>query len=189
MKILRIAVLMAGVLVLAGCGASDGSNGREVKMDMQEAAERADEILDGTFAAINPSVHWTHEQSTEGSCDVQRSRAVMTIISEERRGSFLGVIERYWESQGYKQLSVNNSDMPALYYRTPDEFNVRVLIGGAGQAFFEVATPCVNTSKVSPPKAETVGPNYAGKETPIPDIKSDFWSAKSAPPSSPAPRT
>lgn len=150
-------------------------------MNMQEAAVRADEILDGTFAAIKPPVHWTHERSTEGGCDVQRSRAVMTIISEERRGSFLGVIERYWKSQGYKQLSVNGSAMPAMYFRTPDQFNVRVLIGGAGQAFFEVATPCVNPSKVSLPKTETVGPNYAGKRTPIPDVTSDFWSVKSPP--------
>ncbi|WP_406383189.1 hypothetical protein [Streptomyces sp. NBC_01618] len=179
MRILRAVVLMAGALLLTGCDVSGDSTGREVKMNMQEAAVRADEVLDGTFAAIKPPVHWTHEQSIEGGCDVQRSRAVMTVISEERRGSFLGMIERYWESQGYKQLSVNNSDMPAMYYRTPDGFNVRVLIGGAGQAFFEVATPCVNASKVSPPKAETVGPNYAGKETPVPDVRSDFWSVKS----------
>ncbi|MFF3782543.1 hypothetical protein [Streptomyces sp. NPDC001933] len=170
---------MTGVLILTGCGASGDPAEREVKMNMQDAAVRADEILDGTFAAIKPPVHWTHERPTEGNCDVQRRRAVMTIISEERRGSFLGLIERYWESQGYEQLSVNNSDMPAMYYRTPDKFNVRVLIGGAGQAFFEVSTPCVNPSKVSPPKAETVGPNYSGKMTPIPDVKSDFWSAKS----------
>ncbi|MDK0521411.1 hypothetical protein [Streptomyces sp. ML-6] len=147
-------------------------------MDMQEAAERADEILDGTFAAIKPPVYWTHGQSTEGGCDVQRRRAVMTIISEERRGSFLGVIERYWKSREYKQLAVNNSDIPAMYYRTPDGFNVRVLVGANGQAFFEVATPCVNPSEVSLPKTETVGPNYAGKKIPFPYVKSDFWSAK-----------
>src|SRR6478609_4102356 len=119
------AVLVAGALLLAGCGKSGDSTGREMKMNMQEAAMRADEILDGTFAAIKPSVHWTHDESIEGGCDVQRSRAVMTIVSEERRGNFLGVIERYWKSQGYKQLSVNNSKSPAMYYRTPDEFNVR----------------------------------------------------------------
>ncbi|MCX5429768.1 hypothetical protein OHU11_19030 [Streptomyces sp. NBC_00257] len=181
MRVSRGMVLMAGALLLAGCGESGDPAEQEVKMNMQEAAVRADEILDGTFAAIKPEVHWTHERSTEGNCDVQRRRAVMTIISEERRGSFLGLIERYWEGKGYKQLSVNNSDMPAMYYRTPDQFNVRVLIGGAGQAFFEVATPCVNVSEVSPPKAETVGPDYSGKMTPIPDVKSDFWSAKSAP--------
>ncbi|MFD8822219.1 hypothetical protein ACFV1C_07655 [Streptomyces sp. NPDC059605] len=181
MRFFGAVVLVGGALLLSGCDVSGGSAEREEKMNMQEAAVRADEILDGTFAAIKPPVHWTHEQSIEGVCDVQRSRAVMTIISEERRGSFLGVIERYWESQKYKQLSVNNSDMPAMYYRTPDGFNVRVLVGGAGQAFFEVATPCVDPSEVSPPKTEAVGQDYAGKKTPIPDVKSDFWSAKGSP--------
>ncbi|MFD9601860.1 hypothetical protein [Streptomyces sp. NPDC059970] len=181
MRVLRAVVLVAGALLLAGCGISGDPAGREVKMNMQEAAVRADEILDGTFAAIKPPVHWTHDESVEGGCDVQRSRVVMTIISEERRGSFLGMIERYWESQGYKQLAVNRTKSPAMYYRTPGGFNVRVLIGSNGQAFFEVATPCVNASKVSPPKAETVGPNYAGKRIPFPDVRSDFWSAKSSP--------
>ncbi|MFF1452644.1 hypothetical protein ACFVYF_31610 [Streptomyces sp. NPDC058274] len=148
-------------------------------MNMQEAADRADAILDGTFQAIKPPVHWTHGEPTEGECDVQRRRTVMTIISEERRGSFLGAIERHWKGEGYKQLAVNNSKTPGMYYRTPDEFNVRVLIGANGQASFEVATPCVNTSEVSPPKTETVGPNYAGKEIPDPNVKSDFWSAQS----------
>ncbi|MEV8453714.1 hypothetical protein AB0467_13030 [Streptomyces sp. NPDC052095] len=183
MRIFRYSILAASVLLLTGCGVLDRSHQAEVKMDMQGAADRADEILDGTFAAIEPPVHWTHERATEGSCDVQRSRAVMTIISKERRGSFLGVIERYWKGQGYKLLSVNTSDMPAMYYRTPDQFNVRVLIGGAGQAFFEVATPCVNRSKVALPKAKTVGPNYAEGKTPIPNVESDFWSAKSPLPS------
>ncbi|WP_262375787.1 hypothetical protein [Streptomyces sp. sk2.1] len=172
---------MAGTLLLAGCDVSGGSVGQEEKVNMQEAAVRADEILDGTFAAIKPPVHWTHGQSTEGGCDVQRRRAVMTVISKERRGSFLGVIERYWESRDYKQLSVNSSDIPAMYYRTPDGFNVRVLVGSNGQAFFEVATPCVDPSEVFPPKAETVGPNYAGKKIPFPDVRSDFWSATSSP--------
>ncbi|MFD7188661.1 hypothetical protein [Streptomyces sp. NPDC059914] len=176
-------ILAAGMLLAAGCGAGGDSTNRGVRMDMQEAATRADDILDGTFAAIKPAVHWTHGRSTEGSCDVQRRRAVMTIISKERRGSFLGVIERYWASKGYKQLSVNTSEIPAMYYRTPDQFNVRVLIGSNGQAFFEVATPCVDRSEVAPPKAETVGPNYADGKIPFPDVTSDFWSAKSPLPS------
>ncbi|QKW28015.1 hypothetical protein HUT11_19220 [Streptomyces seoulensis] len=147
-------------------------------MNMQEAAEHADKILDGTFAAIKPTVHWTHGESTEGSCDVSRRRAVMTVISEERRGNFLGVVERYWKSQGYSQIGMNrNAKSPAMYFQTPDEFNVRLLIGDNGQAFFEVATPCVEKSSVSPPASKTVGPNYAGKPIPDPNVHSDFWSA------------
>ncbi|MCP3765164.1 hypothetical protein [Streptomyces sp. MAR25Y5] len=149
-------------------------------MNMQEAAERADRILDGTFDAIVPAVHWTHGESTEGSCDVSRRRAVMTIISPERRGSFLGVVERHWKAEGYRQLGVNQSaKSPATYFETLDKFRVRLLIGGNGQAFFEVATPCVAKSSVSPPTADTVGPNYAGKSIPDPNVRSDFWSSTS----------
>ncbi|MER5845142.1 hypothetical protein [Streptomyces prasinus] len=153
-------------------------------MNMQEAAERADRILDGTLGAIVPAVHWTHGESTEGSCDVSRRRAVMTIISPERRGSFLGVVERHWKAEGYRQLGVNQSaKSPATYFETLDEFRVRLLIGGNGQAFFEVATPCVAKSPVSPPTTDTVGPNYAGKSIPDPNVRSDFWSSTSPIPS------
>ncbi|MEU6521717.1 hypothetical protein ABZ892_02445 [Streptomyces sp. NPDC046924] len=158
-------------------------------MTMQEAADHADAILDGTFAAIEPAVRWAHGESTESSCDVSRRRAVMTIISPERRGSFLGVVERYWKSEGYRQLGVNQSaKSPATYFETPDQFRVRLLIGGNGQAFFEVATPCVAKSSVSPPTADTTGPNDAGKPIPDPNVRSDFWSAAS-PISSASPTT
>ncbi|MBL3671074.1 hypothetical protein JL475_35090 [Streptomyces sp. M2CJ-2] len=158
-------------------------------MTMQEAADHADVILDGTFAAIEPAVHWTHGESTEGSCDVSRRRAVMTVISPERRGSFLGVVERYWKAEGYRQFGVNRSaKSPATYFETPDQFRVRLLIGGNGQAFFEVATPCVAKSSVSPPTVDTAGPNYAGKSIPDPNVRSDFWSATS-PTSFPSPTT
>lgn len=145
---------------------------------MQEAAERADEILDSTFAAIRPAVHWTHGESTEGSCEVSRRRAVMTIISPERRGDFLDVVERHWKSEGFRQTGRNrNAKSPATYFTTSDDYNVRLLIGGNGQAFFEVATPCVTKSSVPPPTTDTVGPNYAGSPIPDPTVRSAFWSA------------
>ncbi|MFE9677804.1 hypothetical protein ACFYO5_27405 [Streptomyces sp. NPDC006259] len=153
-------------------------------MNMQEAAEHADKMLDATLAAIKPAVHWTHGETTAGSCDVSRRRAVMTIISTERRGSFLGVVERHWKAEGYRQLGANRStNSPATYFETPDHFRVRLLIGGNGQAFFEVATPCVAKSSVTPPTAETVGPNYAGGPIPDPDVRSDFWSSATPIPS------
>ncbi|MFF6995815.1 hypothetical protein ACFY93_12785 [Streptomyces sp. NPDC008313] len=176
--------LLVGMLLLTGCGTSEQSTEGKPKMNMQEAAEHADKMLDGTFAAIKPAVHWTHGETTEGSCDVSRRRAVMTIISPERRGSFLGVVERYWKAEGYRQLGVNRSTKsPATYFETPDQFRVRLLIGGNGQAFFEVATPCVTKSSVSPPTAETVGPNYAGGSIPDPNVRSDFWSSTTPIPS------
>ncbi|GGS24901.1 hypothetical protein GCM10010252_74990 [Streptomyces aureoverticillatus] len=147
-------------------------------MNMQDAADRADAILDGTFTAIKPSVHWTHGESTEGDCGVSRRRAVMTIISEERRGNFFGVVERHWKREGYTRIGVNRSaKSPATYFETPDGFRVRLRIGGDGQAHFEAATPCVDKSSVAPPKAKTVGPNYAGGPIPAPNVHSDFWSA------------
>lgn len=188
MRAITATVATLAILSAAGCGASgDSSSGDGTDMNMQQAAEQADKILDGTFAAIKPAINWTHGESTEGSCDVSRRRAVMTIISPERRGSFLGVVERYWKSQGYRQLGVNRSSKsPATYFKTPDDFNVRLLFGGNGQAFFEVATPCVTKSSVSPPATDTVGRNYAGSPIPDPNVPSEFWSAATSVPSSPA---
>ncbi|MFE9662429.1 MULTISPECIES: hypothetical protein [unclassified Streptomyces] len=150
-------------------------------MNMQEAAERADAILDRTLSAVQPAVNWTHGETSEGDCDVSRRRAVMTVISEERRGSFLGVVERHWKGEGFSPLGANASrKMPATYFETPDDFRVRLRFGGNGQAFFEVATPCVERSAVKAPTAETVGPNYAGSPIPAPDVRSDFWSGVAA---------
>ncbi|MEU4983624.1 hypothetical protein [Streptomyces sp. NPDC021969] len=146
-------------------------------MTMREGAEHADEILDSTLDAIKPTVHWTHGESTEGNCDVSRRRAVMTVVSPQRRGSFMGVVERHWKGEGFRQIGVNRSaKSPATFFQTPNGFNVRLSVGGNGQMFFEVATPCVEKSSVSPPKSETVGPNYAGGAIPDPDVKSNFWS-------------
>ncbi|MFC9119594.1 hypothetical protein ACFTXO_07355 [Streptomyces sp. NPDC057067] len=145
-------------------------------MNMQEAADRADAILDATFADIKPAVEWVHGQSTEGSCDVSRRRAVLTVISEQRRGGFLGIVERSWKGAGYRQLGVNASaDSPATYFETGDGFRVRLLIGGGGQAFFEVATPCVEKSPVAPPTPADA--SRVGEPVPRPNIRSAFWSA------------
>lgn len=175
--------LLACVTV-AGCSAPEGSraDGERV-LNMQEAAERADSILEGTFRAIRPTVRWTHGETTAGSCDLSRRRAVMTIISEQRRGGFLGVVERSWRKSGYEITSVNSSQrLPAIYAKSPDGFGIRLSIGGGGQAFFEVATPCVEKSAVADPTAATDGPNYAGGPIPRPDVHDDFWSAATPPP-------
>ncbi|MEV7684089.1 hypothetical protein AB0O64_36970 [Streptomyces sp. NPDC088341] len=148
-------------------------------MDMQEAAERADSILDGTFGAISPEVHWTHGETTAGSCDLSRRRAVMTVISEQRRGGFLGVVERFWRKSGYEITSVNTSrEFPAIYAKSPDGFGLRLSIAGRGQAFFEVATPCVEESDVAKPRTRANGPDYSGGPIPRPDVYDDFWSSE-----------
>ncbi|WP_219852920.1 hypothetical protein, partial [Streptomyces solincola] len=122
-------------------------------MNMQQAAQRADELLDATMGAIVPPVVWTHHITTMTSCSVKRRRKVLTIIAPERLGSFLGVVQRHWQSSGHRITSVNRSrDMPAIFARSPDGFQLALSVGYKGQASFEVATPCVAKSSVAAPR-------------------------------------
>jgi hypothetical protein len=144
---------------------------------MQQAAERADEMLDATLDAIRPEVHWTHSGTSAGSCDVSRSRTVMTIISKERRGNFLGVVQRFWEKSGYQIKSVNKSEkFPAIFAQSPDGFGISLVVGGAGQVAFEVDSPCVKSSDVAEPTTPANGPDY-DHPVPRPNVHSDFWSS------------
>ncbi|WP_327176616.1 hypothetical protein [Streptomyces sp. NBC_01335] len=103
----------------------------------------------------------------------------MTIISAQRRGSFLGVVERFWKSSGYRITSTNNSaDFPAIFAVAEDGFEVALIVGGEGQVFFEADTPCVRESEVADPTSKPNTPSYEGMENiPRPNIHSDFWSA------------
>ncbi|MEU5166317.1 MULTISPECIES: hypothetical protein [Streptomyces] len=157
-------------------------------MDMQEAAEYSDTMLDMTLEAINPQVQWAHDQNSSGSCDVTRRRTVLTVISEQRRGSFLGVVERFWKKSGYDIYSVRSDDQfPALFAKSPEGFGISLVIADKGQARFEVNTPCVDESEVAAPTAKPNGPAYEGVEIPRPNVRSDFWSA-GTPVSSPVPK-
>ncbi|WP_308117366.1 hypothetical protein [Streptomyces fuscigenes] len=171
--------------VLSGCG----GGGRGVpmddgKMNMQEAAERADFLLDGTLQAVKPGVAWSHGVTTTGNCEVTRRRVVMTQISEQRRGSFLGLVDRYWRSTGYEITAVNRSEAnPAIYANSADGFELGLTFGYKGQAFLEAATPCVRKSEVAEPATPANAPR---PEWPIPrpDTHDDFWSSTDALPSS-----
>lgn len=183
------------VLILVGatsCGMVRGDgNGDEGKQDrhmnMQEAADRADALLAATVDAIKPPVEWSHGISTELSCSVSRRVAVTTVISTERVGSFLGVVERYWEKQGFTHRGSNNSkSSPATYFVTPDKFQIRLRFGYQGQAQFEVTTPCVEKSAVAAPKHRDGAPEYDGSQPPAPSAKSEFWSANTPVPESPS---
>ncbi|MCP9957176.1 hypothetical protein [Streptomyces sudanensis] len=177
-------------MVLASCGFpvgdSSGGRGERASLDMQQAAERADAMLDATFEAIVPEVEWTHDTTTAGSCDVVRRRTVLTVISDTRRGGFLGLVERNWKAKGYRITAVRpHKESPAVYAVSPDGFGIRLLFGYEGQAFFQVATPCVQESKVAESKTPPNGPTYLpGQEIPAPNVRSPFWSAGTpAPPS------
>ncbi|WSI68345.1 hypothetical protein OG471_22605 [Streptomyces sp. NBC_01336] len=160
-------------VALFGCVA----DGKRVDMDMQEAADHADGIMDTTLAGIEPSVHWAHGPTTTGSCGVTRRRSVMTIVSDERRGNFLGLVERDWRKRNFKIKGVNNDrDSPAIYAQTRGGFGVSLIFGG-GQAFFEVDSPCVEESDVAESTAPPNGPSYEGVyPLPRPNVHSDFWS-------------
>ncbi|UNO43986.1 hypothetical protein KGS77_17545 [Streptomyces sp. MST-110588] len=161
-------------------------------MNMQHAAEYADAVISGTLAAVQPPVQWTHGESTHGPCTDFRNRSlgtgtvtrravVTTVISDERRGSFLGVVERYWKSKGYKITTVRqHKKNPAMFAFTPENFQLALEVGYKGQVFIDVVTPCATESKVASPKTKTNGPDYSGQDIPTPNVRSDFWS-KGAP--------
>lgn len=156
-------------------------------MNMQEAAERADGMLDATIDAIHPEVEWAHDQNSYGSCDVTRRRTVLTIISEERRGSFLGVVERFWKRSDYEITSVKRGRThPGIFAKNSDGFAIALTIADKGQARFEVASPCVEKSKVAAPTTRPNGPAYEGVEIPRPNVRSDFWSADTPLPAAPS---
>ncbi|MDQ0985385.1 hypothetical protein [Streptomyces sp. V2I9] len=168
-----VLILAVGIL-LAGCAKKEDSY-----VDMQDAAVRSDAILDAVFRKIRPEVHWTHGFTSTGRCEVTRRRVVMTDISAERRGSFLGLVDRFWRKSGYQMTAVNNSsEFPAIYARTNDGYRMSLRIGGKGQAFFQVDTPCVQKSEVQDSTSQATAPLYEGMEfIPRPNIHSDFWSA------------
>ncbi|MFE0421459.1 hypothetical protein [Streptomyces sp. NPDC058953] len=177
----RALAAVSAVVVLGGCGLLPSGKERKepvVDITMKEAAEKADAMLDATMAAYVPRIEWTHDQTTEGTCDLIRYRTVMTIISEQRRGNFLGVTERVWKKNGYEIVSVNeDKEHPAIFARSADGFAIGMTIGDKGQAFFEVATPCVRQSEVPDPAVRAQGQDYSHGDVPYPNVRSPFWSA------------
>lgn len=174
MKFRCLLTALLACVILTGC-----MGAREEKLDMQGAAERADGILDDVLTEIDPNVHWVHGPTTTGSCTVTRRRSVMTIVSAQRRGSFLGVVDRFWRRAGYRIAAVNNDvDAPAVYAKTQDGFQVTLIVSAQGQVHFDVDSPCVRRSEV----ADSASPATAyldpeAQLIPRPNIHSDFWSA------------
>ncbi|WP_345982779.1 hypothetical protein [Streptomyces sp. DSS69] len=147
---------------------------------MQGAAERADGILDQVIAEIEPEVRWVHGPTTTGNCTVTRRRTIMTTVSAQRRGSLLGVVDRFWRKSGYRMTAINNDvDVPAIYARTDDGFQVGLIVAAQGQVHFDVISPCVRHSEVAPSTRQATAPLDPEAEfIPRPNIHSDFWSAE-----------
>ncbi|MEV5198676.1 hypothetical protein [Streptomyces sp. NPDC053720] len=191
-----VAVTLAAGFALSACGSENAQSGANTSttatksdksdkstkgngMDMQEAADRADSMLDAVLKKIDPEVQWAHGQTTKGSCDVTRRRTVMTIVSAERRQGFLDQIEQFWRASDYRIKAKNvDEQFPAVYAVSKDGFGISVSIRAKGQAFFEADTPCVKESKVAESTAAPNGPAYKGVyPLPSPNVRSDFWSA------------
>ncbi|MFD4130333.1 hypothetical protein ACFXKK_09815 [Streptomyces globisporus] len=180
-----VLVLALGV-PLAGCGSESGargdgvSAGKEKGVDMQEAAEQSDAMLDAVLKGIDPDVQWAHGPTTTRACGVTRRRTVMTVVSAERRQTFLDRAENFWRKNGYRIKAVNKDEkFPAVYAVTRSGFGVSVSFRGKGQAFLEADSPCVKESKVADPTTEPNGPAYKDVyPLPRPNVRSDFWSGK-----------
>ncbi|MET7358034.1 hypothetical protein ABZS76_06245 [Streptomyces sp. NPDC005562] len=153
---------------------------------MQEAADKADRLIGNTLSSVQPPLEWTHDESDSGGCadapglgDVTRRAVVMTQVSEERRGSLLGFIERAWKKSGYKITKVNpDKEFPAIYADAGDGvLEMGLTVGYKGQFFLKVQTACVDKSKVAQPTTPAKGADYRGKKVPTPNVHSDFWSS------------
>ncbi|MFD8691704.1 hypothetical protein [Streptomyces sp. NPDC059651] len=170
----------AGTAVTESPKGTKGTKGNS--MNMQEAAERADGMLDAVLKKIDPEVQWAHGPTTKGSCDVTRRRTVMTIVSADRRQRFLDQVEQFWRTSDYR-IKAKNDDavFPAVYAVTKDGFGISVSVRARGQAFFEADTPCVKESKVADSASEPNGPDYDGVyPLPGPNVRSDYWSAEAS---------
>ncbi|MGW1207217.1 hypothetical protein [Streptomyces cyaneofuscatus] len=179
------ALVLAFVLALSGCGNEDTTSGSSRsgsgRMDMQEAAERSDAMLDAVLKAVDPDLQWAHGPTTTRACGVTRRRAVMTVVSADRRQTFLDRAEAFWRKSDYRIKAVNKDEVfPAVYAVTEAGFGVSVSFRGKGQAFLEADSPCVKESEVAPPTAEPNGPSYEGVyPLPRPHVRSGFWSGSS----------
>ncbi|MFB7951315.1 hypothetical protein [Streptomyces sp. NPDC056045] len=165
---------------VTGTGSAGSDSGTEGNgMDMQEAAETSDGMLDAVLKKIDPEVQWAHGPTTKGSCDVTRRRTVMTIVSADRRQDFLDQVEKFWRESDYRIKAKNvDETFPAVYAQTDTGFGISVSVRAKGQVFFEADTPCVKESKVAEPKSAPNGPAYKGVyPLPSPNVRSDYWSA------------
>ncbi|MFJ3722457.1 hypothetical protein ACIPYQ_07755 [Streptomyces sp. NPDC090045] len=195
---MRAAVSLLALTVLAaGCGfGGNGQSDRKSTMNLQQGAERADAILQETLAAVQPELKWNHGPGSDAGCtkgvagaatgtgSAKRLISILTIVSEQRRGALLGVIERDWKSRGYTITNVNESQkFPAIYASTPDGYILTVKVGGEGQFFLNAATPCLTDSGVQQPTSKPNTPDRKGEYPVRPDVQDEFWSATTPVPS------
>ncbi|MFD5622731.1 hypothetical protein [Streptomyces yangpuensis] len=187
-----VAALIALAGLVAGCGpgTDDGSAEGRRTMHLQQGAEHADAILQETLGSVRPELKWNHGPGGSAGCTkgvagaatgtgaADRIVTIMTIVSEQRRGSLLGVIERTWKDRGYTITNVNRSPkFPAVFASTPDGYSLSVEVGGEGQFFLKAATPCLRDTDVQQPLTPENTRRRPGPFPQRPDEQDEFWSA------------
>ncbi|WP_371629367.1 hypothetical protein OG892_14455 [Streptomyces sp. NBC_00341] len=184
---LRLLGCVLLVVVLAACQGE--AEPEEPAIDMQQAGQRAEVILDGTMAAIHPSVKWVHGTPAESACStglnrptgtttVFRSRNILTVVSKERRGELLEQVRRYWKQQGARDFSVfSDKDVPRIRARTTDGLAVILQVGSIGNVSVEAGLSCVEDSAMTYPTGTPGQPGGSKKEELMPREHSDFWSS------------
>lgn len=157
-------------LLLVEYGSGQGGEERQGKkerkaptMDMQQAGQRSEAVLDGTLAAIRPAVKWAYGAPVESACStglneptgtttVTRSRNILTVVSEQRRGNLLGLVQRHWEGQGFRVVSVNtDKDMPRIEAKGPDGVTVSLEVGSIGNVSLNAGLSCAENSAMTYP--------------------------------------
>ncbi|MGW9119566.1 hypothetical protein ACWGRV_23545 [Streptomyces sp. NPDC055663] len=158
-------------------------------MDMQQAGKRSEAILDGTLAAIRPPVKWAYGAPVESACStglneptgtttVTRSRNILTVVSEQRRGNLLGLVQRYWEGQGFRVVSVNtDKDMPRIGAKGPDGITVSLEVGSIGNVSLSAGLSCAEDSAMTYPAGTPGHPGGPKAEEVRPKEHSAFWSS------------
>lgn len=197
-RVVVCAVLMTALAAACGPGGSGETKSgdqraqqtrKETKMNMQQAGEGSEKILDDTLAAIRPPVKWAYGAPMQEACStdlneptgrttVTRSRNLMTVVSPQRRGSLLGVVQRHWEQQGFKVTSVRNDEsMPWLRASRPDGFSVSLQVGSVGNVFISASFACAQDSAMTYPTGTPGQPGGPRSEELRPTERSEFWSA------------
>ncbi|MGW1180908.1 hypothetical protein ACWD7Y_19745 [Streptomyces drozdowiczii] len=157
-------------------------------MDMQQAGQRAEEILDDTMEAIQPPVKWVRGVAMESPCStdlneptgttsVVRSRNILTVVSERRREELLKTVQGHWEKRGAGDFVIRSGEKrPQIRATTADGLTVTLYVGNAGNVYIRVGFGCAQDSAVTYPEGTPGHPGGPEEPERIPHEHSPYWS-------------
>ncbi|MEU3223631.1 hypothetical protein ABZ695_10800 [Streptomyces sp. NPDC006976] len=168
-------LLACALLAVVLCGCQGGKAREGPKLDMQQTGERAEAILDGTMAAIQPPVEWVRGSTSESPCStglneptgtttVMRGRNILTVVSEHRRGELLEMVQRYWEDQGFRDFDIDHDKkMPQIRATAADGLTVILDVGNIGNVYIRAGFGCARDSEMTYPEGTPGRPGGAEK--------------------------